>query len=592
MTITAPSTKRRGQRAAAPPGPPSVLQHANRSVRSRQVAAVIVGTAVVVTRLLQAVGLAVLVAAALTGQAWESASWGLWLAAAMVLGRAILLWVAESIAQSTAHRVTASTRRLLLEHLLVLGPSYVATRPSGTVAATLVDGASALEVAVARGRPGQLLSWVGPLLAALAIGVVDPLSGLLIAVALVIVQTAGPIWNRIGRKGHDEVFTDIAAMDGTFVEAVQGMPTAKAFGATERVRDRLAAQAERVRRASMRTLNALFTQALATRWAIAGAGAVVVVRAGFLAADGRISAAAALAVVFIVLVAFIPVDEARQYLHATFGASMAAAKLDAFLAERSSLLEEEHASTLPIPPSRVSLEDVSFAYPDRAEDALSGVTLELCRGRTVGLVGPSGSGKSTLVSLILRLADPTSGRVRVDGHDLRDLATADWWRHVAVVSQDTHLFPGTLRENIALAVPDATVDEVESAAAAAGLAADIAAMPDGLDTPVSERGTNLSGGQRQRIAIARALLVQPAVLVLDEATAALDGRTEQAVHSAITNLAHDRAVLVVAHRMSTVRDADEIVVLDDGRVVERGTHESLLASGGTYHRLIQSGATL
>jgi ABC-type multidrug transport system fused ATPase/permease subunit len=565
-----------------------VLELATRAVRPRLVAATAVGVGVVLTRLVQAFALAVLVAAPLTGRAWDVALWGLWLAAGMVLVRAVLLWAGESIAESIGHRVTAAVRRRVLDHLLALGPSYVATRSSGTLSAPLVEDVSALETAVARGGPSRLLSWLGPMLAALAIGIVDPFSGILVAVAVVVAHTAGPLWNRIGRKGHDKVFVDLAAMDGTFVEAVQGMPTAKAFGATGRVRDRLAAQAERVRVASMRVLAALFTQMLATRWAIAAASAVAVVRAGILAADGDVSTVAALTVVLVALVAFLPVDEAGKYRHASMSAPMAAARLDAFLAERPPAPQPR--THLPVPRT-ITLECVSFRYPGRDEDAVTDVSLDLRAGRTVGLVGPSGSGKSTLVSLVLRLVDPTTGRITVDGRDLGDLPRDQWWRHVAVVSQDIHLFPGTLRENIALASPDATLADVEAAATAAGLAADIAAMPDGLDTPVAERGATLSGGQRQRVAIARALLADPAVLILDEATSALDPRTEQVVHDTVTRLARDRAVLVVAHRIATVRDADEIVVLDRGAVVERGDHESLLTHGGTYHRLVNSGAT-
>ncbi|MGI5129894.1 DHA2 family efflux MFS transporter permease subunit [Pseudonocardia sp. CA-107938] len=567
-----------------------VLALAARSVRVRLAVVVAAGIGVVVTRLVQAFGLAVAVTAPLTGGTWAAAVWGLWLAMAMVVARAALLWVDESAAQTAGHRVTAHLRRRVLEHLLVLGPAYVANRPSGAVGATLVEKTAALETAVVRGASSSLLSWVGPLLAAAAIALVDPLSAALVAAALVIAKTVGPLWNRIGRKGHDQVFVDIAAMDGGFVEAVQGMTTAKAFGATDRVRDRLADQAERVRRASMRVLTALFTQTLVSRWAVAGAGAAVVVRVAHLAADGRISVSAAVTAALIVLVAFVPVEEAGKYLHASFAAPFAAAELDAFLAEPPVITETAVAPMTA--PTRIALENVSFRYPGRAADSLSGVSLELRTGRTVALVGPSGSGKSTLVSLVLRLLDPTSGRITVDGRDLRELSTDQWWHHVAVVSQDTHLFPGTLRENIALARPAATLAQVEAAATDAGLAADVAAMPQGFDTPVTERGASLSGGQRQRVAIARALLANPAVLILDEATAALDGRTEQLVQRTIARLARDRAVLVVAHRLATVRDADEIVVLDGGRVVERGSHATLLSNAGTYHRLVHSGETL
>lgn len=569
-----------------------VVAHAARKLRPRLAAAVAIGVGVVATRLVQAFALALLIAAPLTGRSWDHGWWPLWLAAGMVLGRAALLWAGESLAESTGHLVTSGVSRRLLEHLLTLGPAYTAVRPVGALASTLTEGGAALETAIARGRPARLVSWIGPSLAALAIGIVDPLSGAVIALALVIAQTARPLWNRIGRKGHDGVFTDLVAMDAGFVEAVQGMPTAKAFGATGRVRDRLAAQAERVRVASMRVLAPLFTQMLAVRWAIAGAAAVVVVRIGFLAAEGRISTEAALTAVLITLVAFTPIDEAGKYLHASMIAPLTAAKLDAFLAERPPMPERDRPATPMAPPSRVALERVSFRYPDREQDAVSGIDLELRSGSTVALVGHSGSGKSTVVSLLLRLVDPTSGRITLDGRDLREAPAQDWWRHIAVVSQDVHLFPGTIRENIALARPNAPLEAVDAAVAAAGLSDDIAAMPAGLDTLVSERGTTLSGGQRQRVAIARALLADPAVLILDEATAALDGRTEQIVHDTATRLAADKAVLVVAHRMATVRSADEILVLDHGTVVERGTHETLMNQGGTYHRLVHAGATL
>jgi ATP-binding cassette subfamily C protein CydCD len=570
----------------------NVLNDVISTVRGPLAAGVALGSGVVVTRLIQAHGVAVLVAAPLADRPWEAGLWGLGVAAGMVVLRSLLLWASESNAESIGHRVTMTVRRRLLDHVLTLGPAYTATRRTGDVAATLVESTAAIETLVARARPARLLAWIGPLTAAAVVGVIDPLCGFMIAAALVVMQVAGPIWNAIGRKGHDRVFTDLYAMDAGFVEAVQGMATAKSFGAAQRVRQRLAVQAETVRVASMRILGVLFTQILASRWASLGAGAVVVVRAGYLAADGRVSAQAALTVLLVVLVAFVPVEEAGKYLHATFSAQAAVAKLDAFLAEEPTVRDDNHR---PVPIGAapvVALEEVSFRYPGRDEDAVSGVGLTLEPGRTVALVGPSGSGKSTVVSLLARLVDPAAGRVTVDGHDLRELPLEQWWRTIAVVSQDTHLFPGTIGENIALARPDAPREQIEAAAAAAGLAADIAAMPDGYDTQVSERGSRLSGGQRQRVAIARALLQDAPVLILDEATAALDGRTERAVHATVERLRRNRAVLIVAHRLATVRGADEIVVLERGRVVERGSHEQLLSRTGTYHRLVQAGAAL
>ncbi|MFG6195495.1 ABC transporter ATP-binding protein [Nonomuraea sp. JJY05] len=570
----------------------NVLNEVISTVRVPLAGSVALGSGVVITRLIQAYGVAVLVAAPLADRPWEAGLWGLGVAAGMAVLRSLLLWASESNAESIGHRVTMTVRRRLLDHVLTLGPAYTATRRTGDVAATLVESTAAIETLVARARPVRLLAWIGPLMAAAVVGVIDPLGGFMIAAALVVMQVTGPIWNAIGRKGHDRVFTDLYAMDAGFVEAVQGMATAKSFDAAPRLRQGLAVQAETVRVASMRILGVLFTQILASRWASLGAGAAVVVRTGYLAADGRVSAQAALTVLLVVLVAFVPVEEAGKYLHATFSAQAAVAKLDAFLAEEPTVRDDNRRPVSLGAAPVVVLEEVSFRYPGRDEDAVSGVGLTLEPGRTVALVGPSGSGKSTVVSLLARLVDPAAGRVTVDGRDLRELPLEQWWRTIAVVSQDTHLFPGTIGENIALARPDAPREQIEAAAEAAGLAADIAAMPDGYDTQVSERGGRLSGGQRQRVAIARALLQDAPVLILDEATAALDGQTERAVHAAVERLRRTRAVLIVAHRLATVRDADEIVVLEGGRVVERGSHEQLLGRTGTYHRLVQAGAAL
>jgi ATP-binding cassette subfamily B protein len=236
-------------------------------------------------------------------------------------------------------------------------------------------------------------------------------------------------------------------------------------------------------------------------------------------------------------------------------------------------------------PGRVRFEDVSFRYPGSDSAALAGISLDLPAGTTLALVGETGSGKSTLASLVARLYDPTSGRITVDGIDLRDLRLADLAAIVGVVSQETYLLHTTVRENLRYAKPDATNAEIEDAARAAQVHELIVSLPDGYDTMVGSRGHRFSGGEKQRIAIARTLLRNPRVLVLDEATSALDTETERAVQQALDLLAVGRTTITIAHRLSTVRDADQIVVLDHGRLVETGTHSSLLAEQGRYAAL-------
>jgi ATP-binding cassette subfamily B protein len=242
-----------------------------------------------------------------------------------------------------------------------------------------------------------------------------------------------------------------------------------------------------------------------------------------------------------------------------------------------------------IPPrmtGRIELDDVHFSYPGGASgEALAGVSLSIAPGETVALVGETGAGKSTIVKLVARYYDPTSGRVTVDGHDVRDLDLGAFRRHLGVVPQEAFLFTGTIRDNIAYGRPDATDAEVEAAAIAVGAHDLVASLPDGYLSTVTERGRSLSAGQRQLIALARARLVDPAILLLDEATSNLDLASEARVQRAMGLVAHGRTTLLVAHRLPTARTADRILVSDGGRVVEEGSHDELLAQGGRYAEL-------
>ncbi|MGV1828867.1 ABC transporter transmembrane domain-containing protein [Agrobacterium vitis] len=274
----------------------------------------------------------------------------------------------------------------------------------------------------------------------------------------------------------------------------------------------------------------------------------------------------------------------------------AAERLTELLAEVSAVQSPDHPKPLPTPArGEVWFENVEFSYPSRpGRSAVKGLSFAVDAGETVAIVGPSGAGKSTIFSLILRFYDPTSGRICLDGSDLRDVSTEVLRGSIAIVPQDVTIFSGTIHDNIAFSCPDASREAVIVAARAAQATEFIDRLDHGFDTQVGERGITLSGGQRQRIAIARAILKDAPVLLLDEATSALDAESETLVQKALDELMKSRTTIVIAHRLATVLKADRILVIDDGKVVEQGTHQSLIQQGGIYARLarlqFQSGA--
>ncbi|HEX6861144.1 MAG TPA: ABC transporter ATP-binding protein/permease [Caulobacteraceae bacterium] len=486
------------------------------------------------------------------------------------------------VAQAAQARAAAET----FAHALSLSIDFHQTKRTGSLSRVIDRGARSMDFLLR-----SLVFNLGPTAIELVIAAVvlaRKYDWRFAATAVVTVVIYGAItfaisdWRIAHRRALNEADAEAA---GRAVDALLNYETVKAFGAEERavadyrraLGDYASAQVKAT--TSLTLLNIVQS-------AIMSVGlAIMAVLAGFEAAAGRMGPGDVTAAVLILIGLYGPLNilgfayrEIRQSL----------IDMEAMLElqrQRPEIAEAPDAVDLPSDGrGEVAFEDVSFRHGARSE-GLSDVSFRAAPGSTVALVGPSGAGKTTMVRLALRLIDPQAGRVTIDGTDLRRLKHAALRGAVALVPQDVALFNDTLYANIAFGRPGATHDEVWEAARAAELGPFIEALPEGMTTKVGERGLKLSGGERQRVGLARALLADPRVLILDEATSALDSRTEAAIQQTLRRATAGRTTLVVAHRLSTIADADEILVLKRGRIVERGRHEELLAAGGEYASL-------
>jgi ATP-binding cassette subfamily B protein len=511
------------------------------------------------------------------------------LAAVMVVARLLLLWARDQCATWTATQVNERIRARMVDRLFDLGPGHLVRRRVGDVQATLVDGVEALKGYVGFYLPQAVTAVVVPGALVVFLAMLDIWVAAVVVVGVVVVPTARQLWRRLlGERGqkHWDMYAEYAAKT---TDAVQGMTTLVALGAAERHGDKLAAEAERLRAATSRSLAASLGVYTVTNAAMGMGTGIAVVIAALRHANGAIDAAAVLLVLFLSAECFRPLADLQNYWHEGFYGLAAASGICALLDAEPDVKDKPGVPPRAIAaPPPVALDGVGFSYPGSDRVALQDVSIDVPAGATLALVGRSGAGKSTVVHLLQRVFDPDYGVVRIDGNDLRDLPLDQVRGMIGVVSQDIVLFHGSIRENIALARVNASGDEISRVVRAAQLDDVVGRLPGGLDAQVGERGARLSGGERQRVAIARALLRDAPILVLDEATSSLDGENEEAIAAALAEARRGRTTIVVAHRLSTVADADLVAVLDGGRIVETGPPGELVARHGAWRSLVDA----
>jgi ABC-type transport system involved in cytochrome bd biosynthesis fused ATPase/permease subunit len=564
------------------------LRRAARRARRPLLAATLLQGAVTLTHLAQAA----LLALALAGLARADTGRLPWLLAAVlavVAARAgLTVWQRRTATRAGA-RVRVALRDELLAHLGRLGTAHLTTSRAGAVRTTLVDGVEGVDAYVSRYLPQLLVTLTVPPLVLAALAAVEP-RALLGLVPALLLALAGPrAWDRLLAARGKEHWDTYEGLGADYLEALQGMPALRAAGAVGRTRERLEQRSAALHRSTVAKLRVSLVDTGITDLAVQGGTAAAALLACWSAVTGATTATGTYLVLLLASECFRPVrDLAREWHAGYLGASAA----DGLAALRTAEPAVPDTGTAPAhwqAPPQLRFHNVRFTYDGAPAPALDGVSFTAQAGRTTAIVGPSGAGKSTLLALLLRHHDPQEGRITLDGRPTAEYALDSLRQGIAVVSQETYLFHATIADNLRLARPGASDDDLTRAARVAGIHDEIAALPEGYATVLGERGATLSGGQRQRLALARALLADAPVLVLDEATSSVDERREADIVRELLNAASGRTVLVVAHRLAAVRHADRIVVLDAGRVDAVGEHTGLVEAGGVYTRLVEAG---
>jgi ATP-binding cassette, subfamily C, bacterial CydD len=515
---------------------------------------------------------------------------GVWPLLFLLLGAIVLhsglLWLREVVTQRGAIRVKSTLRERLFAHLMQLGPGYTGGERTGELAMTAVEGVERLDAYVGRYLPQMALSVLVPLLIATYLLPIDWISAALLVLTAPAIPVLMILTGSHAEEHMKSQWTALSRMSAHFLDVLQGLPTLKAFGRGAAEHERVAKISDEFRKRTLKVLRWAFLSGFVLEFITTLSIALVAVALGVRLLIGDISFEAAFLVLLLAPEFYRPLRELGASRHAGMEGKTATVRIFEILNTPPPVREEAVTATRPEGQLTIEFSGVSHGYPGSAQPTLSGINLTLPAGTCTALVGRSGAGKSTLVNLLVRFLDPDEGQITANGVIIAGLSVETWRECVALVPQRPYLFYGSVLENIRLARPSATREEVKEAAALAGAVQFIEKLPQGYDTDVGERGARLSGGEAQRVAIARAFLKDAPVLVMDESTSSLDPESERLIGDALERLRRDRTVLVVAHRLNTAYRANRIAVLEDGCLVETGRHKDLIEQDGPYARLV------
>jgi ABC-type multidrug transport system fused ATPase/permease subunit len=497
--------------------------------------------------------------------------------------------IATSSAQTyftgwTGERILADLRNKLFRHLQRLSLGFYERNRAGVLISRLTNDVEALDQLVTDGVTSLVQNSLTLLGTAIILFFLDWRLALATMTILPLLVVATALFRKHSARAYRQVRERLGLVTATLAEDIAGMRVVQAFTREAKNERNFRDVNLRYRAANQRTivLNGLYFPFVDFLSAVATA--IVLGYGGYRVFDGNMTVGTLFAFVGYLSNFFDPVQQLSQLYNTCLSAVAALDKITEVLDEEPEIVDRPGAIELPRIEGHVRFDDVRFGY-GKGPDVLHGVTLGVLAGTTVALVGHTGAGKSTIAKLLARFYEPRDGRITIDGHDLNDVTQESLRRQLGVVPQEGFLFAGTVRDNIAFGKPDASDDEIVRAAKTVGAHDFVVQLEDGYETNLQERGTRLSSGQRQLVALARALLADPRILILDEATSAVDIGTERKIESALRLLLAGRTAFIIAHRLSTIRNADLIVVLEHGRIVEQGSHDELLAGRGLYTSL-------
>jgi ATP-binding cassette subfamily B protein len=503
-------------------------------------------------------------------------------AAATYLQTYMVGWVGTRVLQDLRERVFA--------HIQSMSIGFFTRRSPGVLISRMTNDIEALNQLVTTGVVTMFSSTLTLVGVVVILLLLDVKLALVTFITFPLLMVASLIFRVVSAGAYKATRERIAAITAYLQESLSGVRVVRSFGQEPRHVDEMTELNEANRAVNMKTvyLNASYFPAVEMLAAVGTA--VILLYGGSQAIDGAIQIGVIVAFVGYLNTFFEPIQQLSQ-LYTTYQQGMAALdKIFDLLDTPADMVDAPGAIDPGTLRGEIELEGVWFSYGEEGESgedtwALRDVDLHVPPGQTLALVGATGAGKSTFAKLVARFYDPQQGTVRVDGHDLRGVQQRALRRQLGIVPQEGFLFSGSVRENVAFGRPEASDEDVEAAIAAVGATEFVVALPEGLDTQIGERGVQLSAGQRQLVAFARALLAEPRILILDEATSNVDVRTEKTIERGLERLLHGRTAIVIAHRLSTIRRAGKIVVLENGQIAEQGTHDELIAANGPYSKL-------